>query len=182
MIKIGLTGNIASGKSTVEKIAESLGYKVYDLDIVSHKLLENKCKDAVLKQFKTIVRSELAKIVFSDKNKLIKLENILHPELKKFISEKFEENKDEKAIFISGALILEKGFKDFFDKVIFVDADYNLRLERLMKRNNYTLETAKIRMNAQNDELKNQADYIIENNSDIKALEENTLRLIKEII
>ncbi len=181
MIKIAVTGNIASGKSAAEKIIEKSGYPVYDLDKISHMLLESKCRDKILKEFGTIERNELANIVFSNKNELLKLENIIYPELKKEISEIFGKNKEKNAVFISGALIIDKGFDKLFDKIIFIDADYNLRLQRLIKRNNYTLEEAKKRIDAQNDKNKYSADFIIENNGNIDELNKKISEVLKSI-
>ena len=163
MLKIGLTGNIASGKSTTEKILENLGYKVVDLDKVSHFLLENDCAKAILNEFNTIERKKLADIVFKDKEKLKKLENIIHPEIKKYIQNFFLENKNEQLVFVSGALIFEAGFNNLFDKIIFVDAPVDLRLKRLMKRNNLDKKAAILRISAQTENYKNKADIIIQN-------------------
>ena len=181
MIKIGLTGNIASGKSTVEEML-SKSYKVVDLDKISHEFIETKCKDEILKAFNTTNRKELSKIVFKDKNELKKLENIIHPKLREYVTEYFKNNKNEKIVFISGALIYEVGFNDLFDKIIFVDANKDLRLHRLMKRNSLDEQTALVRINAQNENYKNSADYIIENNSNIEDLEEKLLNVLDNII
>lgn len=172
MIKIGLTGNIASGKSEVENLFLKKDFIVVDLDKISHQLLENndEVRMSVLNEFNTLNRIELAKIVFSDLNKKKNLEDIIYPKLKEYILDVFKINKDEKAVIISGALIYEAGFNELFDKIIFVDANKDLRLKRLMKRNNLDKETALKRINCQNDDNKTKADIIIENNSDIKDL------------
>lgn len=182
MIKIGLIGNIASGKSTVEKILAEMGLKVVDLDIISHRLLETTCKIEVLKEFSTTDRKKLSSIVFNDKEKLKKLENIIYPKLKEFINDYFEQNKNEKTVIVSGALLLEKGFKDLFDKIILVEADKELRYKRLIKRNNYTEAEAKIRIEAQKDIDKKLVDFTIENNKDEKALFKNISDIISKII
>ena len=172
MIKIGLTGNIASGKSEVEKIFLKKGFIVVDLDKISHQLLENndEVKMSVLNKFNTLNRIELAKIVFGDLNKKKILEDIIYPKLKEYIINLFKINNDKRVVIISGALIYEAGFNELFDKIIFVDANKDLRLKRLMKRNNLDKETALKRINCQNDDNKTKADIIIENNSDIKDL------------
>ena len=182
MIQIGLTGNIASGKSMVENIILSQGYKVIDLDIISHELLKSTCKDKIIEAFNTIDRLELSKIVFKDKYELKKLENIIHPELKKYVLNYFEENKDEKAVFISGALIYEAKFNNLFDKIIYIDAKKDIRLKRLILRNNFTKEQALLRIEAQSDNNKTKADFIIENNEDKETLEKNVSEVLKKIL
>ena len=181
MKKIGISGNIASGKSTVENIIASSGYKVVDLDIVSHKLLDTVCKDEVLTAFNTTDRKKLAGIVFKDKTELKKLEDIIYPKLKRYVLGYFEQHEKEEMVFISGALIFEAGFSELFDKIIFVDCDKETRLERLMKRNSMDIKSAKIRIEAQNDNYKNYADFIIENNSDIECLKEKVFEVLKQL-
>jgi len=168
MIKLGLTGNIASGKSQVEKILKSKGYKVFDLDIISHQLLEN--NNRIYEHFKTSDRKEIAKIVFSDINEKKFLESVLHPLLYDFILKEFKKDYDK--IVVSGALLYEAGFDKLFDKMIFIDAPFDLRLERLIKRNNLSKEEALKRMECQNDKNKYKADYIIENCSTLEALKQ----------
>lgn len=179
MLKIGITGNIASGKSEVEKIISSLGFLVVDLDIVSHELLENdeKLKSAIFKEFQTLERKKIANIVFNNKEKLEKLNNIFHPILKKYILNLF--NEASSTVFISGALIYEAGFNNLFDKMIFVDSTYETRLERLIKRNNLTVEEAKIRLEKQNTKFKDKADFIVENDGDIEELKEKIQKILE---
>lgn len=169
MIKLGLTGNIASGKSEVEKILQNSGFKVIDLDKVSHKFLENNSE--IFNHFKTLDRKKIADIVFGDIEEKKYLENILHPMLYNFILEEFK--KDYNKIVISGALLYEAGFDKLFDKIIFVDAPYNLRLERLIKRNNLSESEARKRLDCQTDKYKNCADYTIENIGNIEELEKS---------
>ena len=69
-------------------------------------------------------------------------------------------------------MLFEAGFDKLFDKIIFIDAPYEMRLKRLMKRNNLDLKSAEIRLNAQNDNNKMKADYIIDNSKTIQDLEE----------
>lgn len=179
MLKIGITGNIASGKSEVEKIISSLGFLVVDLDIVSHELLENdeELKSAIFKEFQTLERKKIANIVFNNKEKLEKLNNIFHPILKKYILNLFDEAAS--TVFISGALIYEAGFNNLFDKMIFVDSAYETRLERLIKRNNLTVEEAKIRLEKQNTKFKDKADFIVENDGDIEELKEKIQKILE---
>ena len=178
MLKIAITGNIASGKSTVEKIIENNGYKVYDTDKIAHKILEN--SEEVKKAFKTVDRKEIAKIVFSSPEKLKLLESIIHPKVKEEILKIF--NSEEKLVFISIPQLFESGFDTLFNKIIYVTADRALRLERLIKRNNLTIEEAEIRINAQVDTNKiEKSDYIIENNTDLADLQ-NKVKEVLELI
>ena len=181
MQKIGITGNIASGKSEVEKILLELNYKVFDLDKLSHEVLENECKDEILNQFKTTERKKIGKIVFRDKEEKEKLEHIIHPVLKKKIALIFDKYKDEPAVFISGALIFQSGFDKLFDKIIYVDADKNLRIERLIKRNSYNREDVLLRINSQTQEGKYKSDFIVKNNFDIKKLKSSVIEVIKAL-
>ena len=144
MLKLGLTGNICAGKSEVEKILESKGYKVIDLDKVAHKFLEN--NKEIENHFKTLDRKKIAQIVVLDEFK-----------------------KDYEKIVISGALLYEAEFDKLFDKIIYIDAPYEIRLKRLIKRNNLDEASALKRMNAQNDN-KNKADIIINNSGTIEDL------------
>lgn len=178
MLKIAITGNIASGKSTVEKIIENNGYKVYDTDKIAHKILEN--SEDVKKAFKTVDRKEIAKRVFSSPEKLKLLESIIHPKVKEEILKIFD--SEEKLVFISVPQLFESGFDTLFNKIIYVTADRALRLERLIKRNNLTIEEAEIRINAQveKDKIK-KSDYIIENNTDLVNLQ-NKVKEVLELI
>ena len=178
MLKIAITGNIASGKSTVEKIIENNGYKVYDTDKIAHKILEN--SEDVKKAFKTVDRKEIAKIVFSSPKKLKLLESIIHPKVKEEILKIFD--SEDKLVFISVPQLFESGFDTLFNKIIYVTADRALRLERLIKRNNLTIEEAEIRINAQveKDKIK-KSDYIIENNTDLVNLQ-NKVKEVLELI
>lgn len=179
MIKIAITGNIASGKSTVEKIIESNGYKVYDTDKIAHDILAN--SKEVIEIFGTNNRKEIAKIVFSDKNMLQKLEALIHPKVKKEIENIFSSELD--IVFISVPQLFETGFDNLFDKIIYVTADKNIREERLMKRNNFTKEDAEKRINAQNEtNKKEKSDFVINNNSSLENLENQVSEAISILL
>ena len=176
MLKIAITGNIASGKSSVENVLKEKGYKVFDTDKIAHNILDSSEEvRALFKGFDVLTynkidRKKLSKIVFSDKKLLKQLENIVHPLVKEEILKIFKQ--DYEIVFISVPQLFEAGFDDMFDKIIFVTADENIRLQRLMKRNNLTKEEALQRINAQMPEADkiNKCTYVLKNNGTIEDL------------
>ena len=179
MLKIAIVGNIASGKSTVEKIIETNGYKVYDTDKIAHEILAS--KEEVLKAFGTNNRNELAKIVFSSPEKLKLLESIVHPEVKNELLKIF--TSEENIVFISVPQLFEAGFENMFDKIIYITADRSIRKERLIKRNSYTPEEAQKRINAQSESNKKEkSDFIIENNDSLGDLQNQVLEILSILI
>ena len=175
MIRIAISGNIASGKSTVENILIKNGYTVYDTDKLSHEILEN-LKSKVLEKFKgfdivennKISRKKLGNLVFNNSELKLQLENIIYPELKRKIQNIFAKKQNEKFIFVSIPLVFEVGWENLFDKILFVQANDEIRLKRLMARNALSLSEAQSRMDSQiNQDLKiSKSDFIICNNGD----------------
>lgn len=194
MLKVAITGNIAAGKSTVEKIISEMGFIVVDTDSIAHSLLESdectisEVKDIfrtynILNENENISREKLGKIIFSNTGLKYELEKILHPKIKSELSKRYEKYSDEKAIFISIPQLFEAKFENDFDKIILVTADENIRESRLIKRSNYTNEHAKARIKSQihQDEKIGKSDFIINNNSDLSTLKELTQEVIHKI-
>ncbi len=191
MIKIAITGNIASGKSQVEKELMSLGYKVADTDKINHFILSSDIEvikeikeafeeDDILDENGKISREKLGKIVFSVGWKKIKLEKILHARINERLETFYQENSQEHIVFVSIPLLFETNQENKFDKIIFISADEDIRLERLIKRNGYDRKYAKIRIASQ-DKEKNKiekSDYVIYNNSDLTNLKKQ----IKDVL
>ena len=179
MLKIAITGNIASGKSTVETFFQDKGFKVFDTDKIAHEILAS--SEEIIRTFGTNNRKELAKIVFKDKEELSIIELIIHPEVKKELEKIF--NLDEKIVIVSVPQLFESGFDSMFDKIIYVTADESVRLERLMKRNFLTSEEAQVRINAQSDEGKaEKSDFVILNNGDLEELKNQAEKVLSILI
>lgn len=180
MQKIAITGNIASGKSTVENIIKDYGYNVYDTDKIAHEILNNSTE--IKKHFGTTDRKEIAKIVFNDSKKLKELESIIHPQVKLELEKIFSNTQN--IVFVSVPQLFETGFNSMFDKIIFVSADTGIRMQRLMKRNNLTKEEALKRIQAQEfeEEKIKKSDFIIINNNDITELKPQVKNILKQLI
>lgn len=190
MIKFALCGNIASGKSTVQKLLENQGYRVLDTDKVAHELLTVNNSELFLEFKKFDVfengefsREKLGKLVFTNKEIKQKLENILHPQIREKIKEFFEQNQNEKYLFVGIPLLFEANMTDLFDKIIFIYADDDIRLKRLLHRNGYSVEYAKARLNSQmrQEEKTQKSDYVIYNNGSIEELNVNIIKLFEQI-
>jgi len=183
MNAIILTGSIATGKSTVASLLKLYGYTIISADEVSHKLLEE-YSDEIKKMFNTTDRKELGKIVFNNKSERKKLENFLHPKIKKYIlneSQKLE--KFNIPYFLDIPLYFETGNYNEFKNVVVVYTPKNIQIQRLSKRNNISLEEANKLVNLQLDieEKKSKATYVIDNSKDLKHLQKEVEKFINQL-
>lgn len=160
MLRIGLTGGIGSGKTTVAHIFEVLGIPVYDADFASKKLMEenedlkNKIRNSFGKetyQDNILNRKYLAEQVFVDREKLALLNSIVHPATIKD-AEEWMKKQDAPYLIKEAALIFESGSEKYLDFVIGVKAPMPLRLQRTMERDHVGAAQVKDRMDMQMDE------------------------------
>jgi dephospho-CoA kinase len=174
MIKIGLTGGIGSGKSTVSKIFRILDVPVYDADSRAKKLVADDVetrreieltfgkavfKDGVLQN------KVLANIVFNNPSKLEKLNNIIHPRVEKDFTDWSKKQKSAPYIVKEAAILFESGSYKGMDKILMVYSPEPTRIERVMKRDNISRKIVLERIRNQwSDELKKEkSNYIIYN-------------------
>ena len=189
MKRIAVCGNIASGKSTVQNLLEKRGFKVLDTDEVSHRLLtvnnlplfEAFKNYDVFSEKGEFSRYKVGTLIFSDENARLKIAEIMHPQIKKEILNFFEENKSERLLFVGIPLLFEAKMEDLFDKIIFIYADDNIRLERLIKRNGYSLEHAKARINSQMPQSTKigLSDFVVYNNGSMNELEKSLDKVLQ---
>ncbi|MEI7473465.1 MAG: dephospho-CoA kinase [bacterium] len=195
MLKLGLTGNIASGKSFVESIFIQEGISCIDSDKIVHDLLAyddfviSKVYSLfenldILNEKGKINRQKLGSIVFKDKEKLKALELILHPIVKDKINRFFSDNYDKKLAVAVVPLLFEANMADMFDKIIIVGVDSATQIQRLMKRNNFTEEEALLRIKSQisQEEKIKKADFILWNNGSLEELTTLAKNLINELL
>ena len=184
MKKIAITGNIASGKSQVEEILAK-EYPVFDADKIAHVILDDLNEFFGLDVFTNgkIDRKKLGDIVFKNIELKQKLEEIIHPKVKEEILKIFDKHKNDKFVFISIPLLFEAKMENLFDKIIFISAKENIRLERLMHRNNLTKEDALLRIKSQmpEEEKIKKSNIVIFNNFTKKELIKNINNVILKL-
>jgi len=174
MLKIGLTGNIGSGKSTVCKIFATLGVPVFYADHEAKKLykdigIKNKVKElfgeSVFNPANEVDFKNLAAKVFSDQNKLSQLTSILHPGVFEKYHNWLSENAASPYNIHESAIIFEYGQEKYFDKIICVTAPLDLRIQRIQERDNSGVEQIRERVNNQmQEEIKaKRSDFLIHN-------------------
>ncbi|NLY10927.1 MAG: dephospho-CoA kinase [Firmicutes bacterium] len=172
---IGLTGGIASGKSTVSKMLKELGAYIIDADKLAREVvLPNqpgweRVKEEfpeVIGEDGTIDRKKLGQIVFVDPGQRKKLEQIIHPLVLSIIQERGRELEQEGKIVVADIpLLFETNSETWLDEVWLVYVDLKTQLERLINRDQLTEEEAMLRINAQMslEEKKKLADEVIDN-------------------
>lgn len=189
MKKIGLTGNIGCGKSSISNILKKNNYKIIDADLISRKIYDNKkLLEIVIDIFGMDVinkngvldRKKMGRIVFEDKEKLKILNNITVDYIQREIMEQFEKYKEEDIVILDAALLFESGYKNIMYKNIVVTCDETIQVQRIMNRDNCTEEFALKKINSQmkQDEKVKLANYVIDNSDTIEELEKKVYKLI----
>jgi len=196
---IGLTGGIASGKSTVASMFKDLGTKIVDVDklghsvILPHKPAWEKINrlfgKGILKNDFTIDREKLGRIVFTNQALLKKLNEITHPEIIKLINKEISLAKDkthsqEKILIIDAALIYEAKMDGLMDKIIVVYINEDEQLKRLSKRDDLLKKEALQRIKSQMPmkEKVKIADYVIDNSNSLDETKKQVEKIWQSLV
>lgn len=181
---IGVSGGIGSGKSSVTEILGQLGAEVVDADLISHAVTQGNMPavyeiaaafgDQFVDMYGRLNRSALAKHVFGDREKLDKLEAIVHKYVVAEMIARVSDfrNRGTGVMVLDVPIPVKHGFLDLVDQVWIVDADREIRIDRVIKRSNITRQEAESRMASQlsPDEYISLADLVIPNNGTLQEL------------
>ncbi|MDP8217264.1 MAG: dephospho-CoA kinase [Candidatus Theseobacter exili] len=192
---LGLTGGIASGKSLARQFLREFGANVIDADSLAHSVLEDSLiKNCIRNLFGKEVftsegavdRNKLGSIVFQKHHKLQSLENIVHPQIRKMISEiiqNYRKNDTNSVMVIEVPLLFETSMENLFDEIILITSDSNIRIKRslssglseqdIIQRMSYQISP---------DKAKTSADYIIENNGSSEELKTKIYKLWQKLL
>jgi len=193
MIVIGITGGIGSGKSTISEMLRDEGYPIFNCDKKAKFLCD--IDPYVMKDIgdtfgkgmyinNILQRKKLAEIVFNDKKQLEKLNAIVHPKTREYMYEFILNHIGKEICFIESAIMFDSGLNELMDKVLCVYAPEEVRIDRVIERNNTTKEEVLNRINNQLNEKErlSRSDYVIHNDRPLDEVKENLLRLIENIL
>ena len=192
MIKVGLTGGIGSGKSTVSAILKNNKFKIIDADNIAKEVLEKNPQilDTVRVEFGAgffdwrgeFRRKEFGNHIFRFPKQRVKYEQIIMPYIKKYIEEELEDyrKKKEKIVILDAPTLIENKMHEEMDYVILVCADNSVQTRRVMERDKLSKVEAVSRINSQMsmEEKKEYANILIDNNGDL----ENTKKQVDDLM
>ena len=196
MLKVGLTGGIGSGKSEVSKFFHIWSAFILDADKEAKKIIDKneKAQQEIIKEFGSDVinidnkidKQKLARVAFQDEFHQLNLNSIIHPYVFKKIDETFDKIKldnKHKIFVVDAALIYESGADTHMDYVIVVTSLLRFRTERVMSRQNITRDDFMKRVALQwsDGDKEHLADFIIQNNSDLKSLEKESKNIFESL-
>jgi dephospho-CoA kinase len=196
MLLVGLTGNIASGKSTVAQLLSERGATIIDADVLARRAVERGTQafEAIVRRWGTSVlapdghldRGALRRAVFGNPRELEALNEIVHPEVERLRLHRIEEARarGDRIVVCDIPLLFEKKMVELFDRIVLVDAPRPLRLERLVVdrglRETEAMDMIAVQMPA--DLKRARADFVIENAGTLTALEEQVAELWASLI
>jgi len=192
---VGLTGGIASGKTTVAKIMKRLGAAIVDADALSREVVEPG-RDAwkaivdtfgaeVLRPDQTLDRQKLRAVIFNNSTARKKLESIIHPRVRALAEERINQQAAAgyEIVVCEVPLLFEGNLHEWLRPVVLVACDADVQRQRLQQRDRLTPEEAQKHIDAQMslEEKRRLADYVIENDGDLESLERQVEAVLKRI-
>ena len=178
MLRIGLTGNIASGKSAVANVWRKLGARIIDADVLARAAIAEGTAghQKVLQTFGTADRAALREMVFRDPARRRELERIIHPEVARLRREKEAElERGGVHVVVNDIpLLFEAGLQDQVDVIVLVEAPRHIRIERIVGDRGMTREEAERMIDAQmpSEQKRSSSAYIIDNSGTLEQLEQ----------
>lgn len=184
---IGLTGGIATGKSTVSAMLVSRGALLVDADVIAREVMlpghpvlaavRERFGPEVMNEDGTLNRKELGRIVFGDQGELQALNNITHPAIRQEIKQQmttYEMQHPDKLVVVDIPLLYESKLDNLFQEVMVVYVPRTLQLQRLIERDGLDVQEAEQRLAAQMDieEKKRKADIVVDNSKDLQYTEQ----------
>jgi len=195
MLKVGLTGGIGSGKSTVSKYIKELGFEIIDADIISREVLViyPEILENIRKQFgeeffdenSQLDRRKFGNYLFRNKSKLAEYEKIILPLIKREIFNRMEqlERRSEKVCFLDAATLIEKGIYKQMDKNILIWVERDIQIKRVANRDNMALDDVNERINSQMslDKKREYVDFVVNNSKEIEETKKEVNNILKEL-
>lgn len=191
MIKIGLTGGIGSGKTTVATIFNSFGIPIYNSDVRAKYIMNNNTE--LINSIKELIgeesyldnklnKSYISNKVFNDKKLLQQLNDLVHPKVAEDFNNWCNEHKNYPFVIKEAAILIESKAYISLDKIVVVNAPVDIRINRVMQRDDSDLEAVKSRLNNQmtEEERNKYADFMI-NNDGQKSLIFQVKKIIKSL-
>jgi dephospho-CoA kinase len=197
MLHVGLTGNIASGKSNAGLVFAELGAHIVDADLIAHELLlpgahaysDVVCAfgSGILDESGAINRRALGQIVFSSPQKRQLLNSLIHPGVRAEVLRRIVELEmpgKKGIILVDAALMIETGFFQYYDRLIVVYCDPSIQLSRLMSRDGFNVEEARARIAAQMpaEEKRRLAHYTIETSGTLRQTREQVEAVYRDLL
>ncbi len=195
ILKVGLTGGIGCGKSTISMIFRENSIPVIDADEISRKVLVNH-PDILLEIRKSFgdeyfdengefLRRKMGNLIFSDKSRKVQYENIIMPHIFHDIFSEIKKYNDvgEEICIIDAPTLIENKLHTYMDKIIVVIASEEIQIERVMRRDNFSMEEAIIRVNNQmsTKEKCKFADFIIDNSGNLQETRIKVMKVISKL-
>jgi dephospho-CoA kinase len=193
VLRIGLTGNIGSGKSTVAKFFAELGSEIFDADVIVHEILatNSEIQQKILEHFgngvllknNTINRKYLREQIFKNATERSWLENLLHPKIFAIMAKRAKKTKSPYCVLVIPLLFETKAFSAV-DRILVVEAEESVQINRAMARDKNTKEqiTAILKTQVDSATAHTKADDIITNNGTLDDLKQKVLILHKKYL